>query len=90
MGYYSIVAIASHPVGIARPGVLLDTGVNVFTAQTDDLQGFLKTLKDEGVTVQRVHQLDGLGPVPKESMLLPHECEIVQLLQPEGHEEADP
>lgn len=80
MGYYSIVGIAKQPVAIPDPMIMLDTGLNVFTAQTDDLDGLLVTLKNEGVLVQKVHQLDGHTPVEaSETMLLPHEREAHRL-----------
>lgn len=84
MGYYSIVAVARQPVAIPDPMVMLDKGVNVFTAQTDDLDAFLKTLKNEGVTVQKVNQLDGLEPVPSNSVLLPEERALLDGAHGEG------
>lgn len=79
MGYYSIIAIAKQPVAIPDPMVMLDRGMNVFTAQTDDLDGFLATLKNEGVTVQKVNQLDGLDAVkPEDTLLLASEREAAK------------
>ena len=86
MGYYSIVAVARQPVAIPDPLVLLDTGLNVFTAQTDDLEGMLDALKNEGVTVKKVNRLDGLPSVePKATLLLPGESE--ELLLGQGDED---
>lgn len=73
MGYYSFTALAKNPVAIEDPLILLDSGVNVFTAVVDDLEGLLARLKSEGVTVQQVNKLDGLEPVPPDSLLLPGE-----------------
>lgn len=85
MGYYSIVAVARQPVGIPDPLVMLDKGVNVFTAQTDDLEGLLDTLKSEGVTVQKVNRLDGHAPVdPKATLLVPGEEGTPLLLVGQG------
>lgn len=58
MAFYSFIAIAQQPVGIPDPMILLDTGVNTFTAHTDDLDGLLKQLADEGVKVTQVNRLD--------------------------------
>lgn len=73
MGYYSFTAIAQNPVAIESPLVLLDRGFNAFTAVVEDLDEFLARLKTEGVEIKQVNQLDGLKPVPPESLLLPGE-----------------
>jgi len=73
MGYYSFVALARHPVALPDPLVMLGEGVNVFTALVDDLPDFLSTLAGEDVEVKQVNALDGLDPVPVESLLLPGE-----------------
>lgn len=73
MGYYSFILIAKNPVAIENPLVLLDRGVNVITSVVDDLEAFLARLKTEGVKVEKVNRLDGLEPVPMDSMLLPGE-----------------
>jgi hypothetical protein len=73
MGYYSFTAIAQNPVAIESPLVMLDRGFNAFNAVVEDLDAFLQRLKDEGVEVKQVNQLDGLKPVPVESLLLPGE-----------------
>jgi len=52
---------------------MLDRGVNTFTAVVDDLDDFLARLRAEGVEVKAINQLDGLKPVPPESLLLPGE-----------------
>lgn len=74
MGYYSFVAVARQAVAIPDPLILLDKGRNVFTAQTDDLDGLLETLKRENVEVVKVAQLDGVAPsYPQDNLLLPGE-----------------
>lgn len=91
MGYYSFEAIARQPVAIPYPMILLDSGLNVFTAQTDDLENLLATLKAEGVTVRKVHQLDGLAPVPAtETLLLPNERDNEVLQLSHGSKKSDP
>lgn len=73
MGYYSFVVFAKHPVSIPDPMILLGEGVNTFTAITDDLEGLKALLENEGVAIRGVHRLDGLDPVPPDSLLLPGE-----------------
>lgn len=74
MGYYSFIAIAPHPVGVKDPLIMLDKGVNTFTAVTDDVDGLVAHLESEGINVTQINQLDGLEPVPPEaSLLLPGE-----------------
>jgi len=73
VGYFSFTAIAQNPVAIESPLVMLDRGVNTFTAVVDDLDDFLARLRAEGVEVKAINQLDGLKPVPPESLLLPGE-----------------
>jgi len=54
--------------------IMLDKGVNTFTAVTDDVDGLVAHLESEGVKVTQVNQLDDLEPVPPEaSLLLPGE-----------------
>lgn len=80
MGYYSFTALAKHPVGIPDPMIMLDTGFNVFTAFTNDLEGLLGVLKDEGVEVQQINCLDKHEPVTlQQSVLLPGEETVLGL-----------
>lgn len=78
MAYYSFVATAKEPVGITKPMLMLDAGVNVFTLVVDDLDAFLKRLKDEGVTVQQMNRLDAHEPGTATDLLL--EGEVPNLL----------
>lgn len=73
MAYYSFVAFAKHPVTIPDPLVMLGEGINTFTAMTEDLEWLVKALRAEGVEIKQVNQLDGLKPVPIDSLLLPGE-----------------
>lgn len=73
MAFYSFTAIAQQPVGIPDPMILLDKGLNVFTAHTDDLDGLLKQLEDEGVTVTQVNRLDQHEENQPGDLLLPGE-----------------
>lgn len=74
MGYYSFVAIAPHPMGVENPLILMDRGVNTFTAVTDDVDALVALLTSKGAKVTQVNQLDDLEPVPPEaSLLLPGE-----------------
>lgn len=73
MAYYSFVVLADHPVAIPDPMVLLDTGVNAFSALVEDLDGFTKLLEEEGVTIKQANRLDEFEPLGPESLLLPGE-----------------
>lgn len=73
MAYYSIVVFAHHPVGIPDPLILLDKGLNPFTVMTDDIEGLLKMLGDEGVDIREVNCLDAHDPGDPSSLLLPDE-----------------
>jgi hypothetical protein len=68
VAYYSFVAIAKQAVGIPKPMLMLDAGVNVFTVAIDDLDGFLGQLKHEGVTVQQMNLLDAHQPGQPEDL----------------------
>jgi len=85
MGYYSFVAFSRHPVTIADPLILLGKGINTFTALTDDVDGLVELLSDEGVDVREVHALDELEAVPiAEGLLLPGEAADAMLSLPDG------
>lgn len=58
MKQYSAKATALRPVAIPDPLILLDEGFNTFTFVTDNLDGTLDLLKNEGVTVQEVFTLE--------------------------------
>lgn len=58
--------------------VLLDTGLNVFSAEVKDLDGFLKHLRTEGVEVRQFNRLDAHMP-SQASDLLVEEREPEQL-----------
>jgi len=63
MAYYSFVASVKTVTGIPGPMILLDTGVNVFTAQTDDLEGLLSLLREHEVKVIEINKLDDFDAV---------------------------
>lgn len=71
VAYYSFVGIAREPVCIDDPLILLDTGFNVFTAHTNDLDGLVKRLTEEGVTVKQTFCLSDHEPSRPEDLLLP-------------------
>ena len=58
MAFYSFTVIAKHPVGIPRPLVLLDTGLNIFNVEIPNLEDFKAFLENEEVTIQTVNCLD--------------------------------
>jgi hypothetical protein len=73
VAYYSFVVLAAHPVAIPNPMVLLDTGVNTFTALVEDLDEFTKLLANEDVTIKQANQLDKFEQQKPEDLLLPGE-----------------
>lgn len=62
MAYYSFVVLARQPVGFPKPMVMLDAGMNVFSAEVEDIALFSAQLKEEGVTVQQMNRLDAHEP----------------------------
>lgn len=77
MAYYSFVVIAPQPLVVEHPVVLLDTGLNVFSAVVDDIDSFVEWLRDNGVDVKQFSRLDGdaLGDPTPQDMLLPGELD---------------
>lgn len=69
-GFYSFVVQAPGEVEFPAKRVFLDRGMNAFNVLIDDLDGFLATLKAEGVTVTKMIRLDEHEPVPAE----PEQC----------------
>lgn len=63
MAYYSFIVFSHKEVGIEDPYILLDVGMNVFSAATFDLEGLLSQLKAEGVVVKKVMCLSDHEPV---------------------------
>ena len=83
MGFYSITAMAPHPIGIRVPLITLDRGFNAFTALTDDIAGLKAELEAEGVEIREVNRLDDHEPVaPEDSILLPGESPEAHLMPP--------
>jgi len=73
MALYSFIVIAQKPSGIVDPMVMLDKGLNVFTAEIPDLDGFLIQLKDEGVVVKTMNRLDDFEAGDSSDLQLPGE-----------------
>lgn len=73
MAFYSLTAFAPQPVGILTPRIVLDTGRNVFTAATNDIEGLLRILAAEGVKVVQVNKLDDFAEVTAADLRLPGE-----------------
>lgn len=79
MGYYSFVAFARHSVVVSKPQVALGRGLNTFTAVVGDVERFKERLADAGVDIRETHRLDGLEPLPPESIFLSPEGGMAQL-----------
>ncbi len=73
MAHYSFIVIAPQPIGILKPFVALDSGINTFNAVIDDIDDFLECLNKEGVVVTQMCRLDEFEKVGVEDMLLPGE-----------------
>jgi hypothetical protein len=82
VAYYSFVVVAPHPVGIIKPMLLLDSGMNAFSIAVDDLDALLERFKEEGVVVQQRNCLDEFEPTQQADLLL--EGEVTPPLL-EGH-----
>jgi hypothetical protein len=70
VAYYSFVVTAPQPVGIPKPLLMLDKGLNVFNLLVDDLDTLLTQFKNEGVVVQKVNRLDAHEPGNPTDLLL--------------------
>ena len=64
MRYFSIVAFAKGEAELPEHRVTLDSGVNVFSIYTDDVDAVIAQLVEQGVQVQSVHALDAFESVP--------------------------
>lgn len=72
-GFFSFTVIAKKPVGIPSPMVFLDTGLNVFAAQIDDLELFKILLGEEGVEIKGINCLDEFETPKPGDIFLPDE-----------------
>jgi hypothetical protein len=59
--YYSIVAFSTTSVQYQEPMVFIEPGTNVFTVTltSEGLETLLESLKQDGIRVDRINQLDG-------------------------------
>ena len=73
MALYSFIVIAQQPSGIVDPMVMLDKGLNVFTAEVPDLDSFLAQLKEEGVAIKEMNRLDDFEASDSSDLQLPGE-----------------
>jgi len=76
VAYYSFVVVAPQPIGITKPMLLMDTGVNVFNVVVDDLDDLLQKFKEEGVVVQKMNRLDEFEPSAPTDLLLEGEASV--------------
>lgn len=58
MAYYSFVVVAPRPVGLTKPLLLLDAGVNTFNVVVDDVEELRGFLESEGVQIRQMNRLD--------------------------------
>lgn len=76
MAYYSFVVIAPQPVGITKPMLMLDQGLNAFSVVVDDLDALLQRFKEEGIVVQQRNRLDEFEPNTPSDLLLEGETGV--------------
>lgn len=64
--FYSFVVRSNREVPLPEHLLVIGEGLDTFNATVKDLNGFLQKLREEGVEVIKVFQLDGLEAVPPE------------------------
>ncbi len=70
MAYYSFVVVAPQPIGFPKPLLILDQGVNVFSAEVANVEEFLQSLRAEGIEVREVNRLDEFEPTKLTDLLI--------------------
>lgn len=57
MKYYSIVVFSQESLQYQDPEIFVETGVNVFTVLTGDIQSLVSMLEEDGIRVNEVNCL---------------------------------
>lgn len=73
MGYYSFKVRSAVEVDLPQHMITIGVGVDAFSVQVNDLDGFLKSLTQEGVTVLETRRLDdhvAIEPIQEVQLLL--------------------
>jgi len=63
MGHYSVQAFCRDLIIDEAEEIVLDSGTNVFSVITDDIEGLTARLEEKGATIKSVDQLDELEAV---------------------------
>jgi hypothetical protein len=66
---YSLVATAPAPIVLTEPSITLESGRNVFTVLTNDIDGFVTTLVSLGAAVLQVNALTQPRTTPLDMVL---------------------
>jgi len=56
--YYSIASYSTVSIQYREPLIFIEPGINAFTVLTDDIKKILNLLKEDGIQITGVHQLD--------------------------------
>lgn len=67
MPYYSFKVRSPNEVLLPEWTVAIGEGIDVFCLIIQDLPKFQGALKEHGIEILEVHQLDNLSPIPAES-----------------------
>jgi hypothetical protein len=71
--YYSFRVKSPDVMAVPGQATLLDRGINVFSAEVQDLDAFVQDLNAAGVEVLETHPLGELEPTTFGDLLLPGE-----------------
>lgn len=66
MSYYSFKVRSQCEVLLPEWTVAIGEGIDIFCLTINDLPKFQATLKEQGIEVLEVNQLDNLSPIPAE------------------------
>jgi len=66
MAYYSFKVMSPREVILPEWTVAIGEGIDAFCLTIQDLPGFQASLKEHGIEILEVNQLDNLSPIPAE------------------------
>lgn len=72
---YSVIASSSREVTLTNPDILIESGANVFTMTTADVEEVVQRLESLGVQVRAVHCISQPETGPEEMHLVGDEDE---------------
>lgn len=82
MSYYSFKVRSQYEVLLPEWTVAIGEGIDVFCLTINDLPKFQAALKEHGIELLEVNQLDNLSPIPAQNLdlQLPDPTEVPLLL----------